>query len=661
MDLNFDFDPMDVFITAGGDDDDVEDILARQEEAREALEDQMRKAQAMLSILVHKRDEQIALYREVVEKSQQLGDEVLHRLVAEKADLDAEISLLEQDQRIWERARADAGLEDEALVKDLIEERTDICAKLEDLKARRASVEARLYHIENPVFQRLPPEIVQQIFVHCTFSTGKNKRDPEFFGGNDIFIKPSIEKGPLLFTRICKTWRSLALSLPAIWSSIHVSVGTASKQTQSSPPLPILKQWIERSGSRPLRFQISEARDRLAEGRSTQPSQSAGPSSKVEEEQPDLEAMVKLFIPHYTRWQSARFMLRNEDDIDLVFRDLPIDAAYPTLRDLLIARGSWDLIESPVSTERVTSMLRNSPALTAFRWGNQRFATFSQDVPWQQLQVLQLDCIMSMHRFRYVLKVAPNLRSLSVHVVFGNPGLVGGSQADEEDDAEEVQLKLPNLLELALHYEGRGNDLNSFLTNTTIPHLRSCTLNAETLGTEPHYWPHNDFLSFLRLSGCQLEFLSTHNLVFSDEDQAIELLEALTDSLRHLSVQCDRRCNFMGDKVIRALEVEYALPNLASLDPANMSSLTPLCEAVTSESKVLCPRLEYVSFWNCLATTDGTLSDMVASRRRVLRPPGVANLGSVILTLSEGAKHKSDIAVFDALNDGQWGITYITV
>ncbi|KAJ7623479.1 hypothetical protein FB45DRAFT_709528, partial [Roridomyces roridus] len=81
----------------------------------------------------------------------------------------------------------------------------------------------------------LPPEITALIFVHCL---------PE-----DEFIKPDLLEAPLVLLRICEQWREIAMTTPALWSSLSINL----EWFRDLKKLDILCcDWISRAGSMPL-------------------------------------------------------------------------------------------------------------------------------------------------------------------------------------------------------------------------------------------------------------------------------------------------------------------------------------------------------------------------------------------------------------------------
>lgn len=85
--------------------------------------------------------------------------------------------------------------------------------------------------------RRLPPEIFQEIFVQC-LSTSRNS------------VMHSRE-APMLLTEVCSDWRRIALSTPALWSSLHfvfphpASASDGSKHARFDA----VRAWLARSGT----------------------------------------------------------------------------------------------------------------------------------------------------------------------------------------------------------------------------------------------------------------------------------------------------------------------------------------------------------------------------------------------------------------------------
>ncbi|KAJ6515545.1 hypothetical protein C8R45DRAFT_854876 [Mycena sanguinolenta] len=125
------------------------------------------------------------------------------------------------------------------------EELARLDERLRELSAQRAQlqsyVDSHKALISGP--RRLPPEIVREIFVACL----PTRRNPAM----------SPQEAPLLLCRICSAWRSIALSMPKLWSSLHISFDfILSKESR----LPAVTRWLQLSAACPISLSINSDR-----------------------------------------------------------------------------------------------------------------------------------------------------------------------------------------------------------------------------------------------------------------------------------------------------------------------------------------------------------------------------------------------------------------
>ena len=93
--------------------------------------------------------------------------------------------------------------------------------------------------------KRLPPEIMSEIFILCTPVTRRNLDD---FGFEWYISTPS----PLSLTWVCRSWRSIAQSTPALWTSLRIYI-----PYRNIPQcIQVIREWISRSGQLPLSIQV---------------------------------------------------------------------------------------------------------------------------------------------------------------------------------------------------------------------------------------------------------------------------------------------------------------------------------------------------------------------------------------------------------------------
>ncbi|KAJ7641557.1 hypothetical protein FB45DRAFT_1125446 [Roridomyces roridus] len=96
---------------------------------------------------------------------------------------------------------------------------------LKDLERRKSALQRQLNDVRDPMAQ-LPLEISSEILLECGL------QDPT----------------PLM--NVCKTWSEIVVSTPALWAKIRIEFPCAEGFRRR------LGRWLERAGSRPLRFTL---------------------------------------------------------------------------------------------------------------------------------------------------------------------------------------------------------------------------------------------------------------------------------------------------------------------------------------------------------------------------------------------------------------------
>ncbi|KAJ7690349.1 hypothetical protein B0H17DRAFT_834309, partial [Mycena rosella] len=111
-------------------------------------------------------------------------------------------------------------------------------ARLQD---RRLQLSIYIYEhraLISPIRQ-LPSDIVGEILIAC-ISTAQN-------------AVMSAQEAPLLLGRICRAWRTIAISTPSLWSSIHIAEPEDRFPSDVHDGcLQAVNTWLQRSGGLPL-------------------------------------------------------------------------------------------------------------------------------------------------------------------------------------------------------------------------------------------------------------------------------------------------------------------------------------------------------------------------------------------------------------------------
>ncbi|KAG1793954.1 uncharacterized protein HD556DRAFT_1237206 [Suillus plorans] len=95
---------------------------------------------------------------------------------------------------------------------------------------------------------RLPAEILSEIFLHSL--------------SDDLPFFPTQRLAPLIFTRICRQWREVALGLPWLWTQPRLIADDGFRERASAYDL-----WLKRSRGCPLSLKLECYTD-LSEARS---------------------------------------------------------------------------------------------------------------------------------------------------------------------------------------------------------------------------------------------------------------------------------------------------------------------------------------------------------------------------------------------------------
>ncbi|KAF8198198.1 hypothetical protein K438DRAFT_1966936 [Mycena galopus ATCC 62051] len=108
--------------------------------------------------------------------------------------------------------------------------------RLKQREQSKSAARRELNAIHDPV-GRLPLELSSAIFIQCL--------------PRSAFLKPKPRTAPMLFLSVCSAWSEIALSIPALWTSIHLDV----------PRVDVLLTWIQRSRNHPLSISLRNSLD----------------------------------------------------------------------------------------------------------------------------------------------------------------------------------------------------------------------------------------------------------------------------------------------------------------------------------------------------------------------------------------------------------------
>ncbi|KAF7370259.1 hypothetical protein MSAN_00657000 [Mycena sanguinolenta] len=335
--------------------------------------------------------------------------------------------------------------------------------------------------------RRLPRDIVEVIFLAC-LPMHRN-------------CVMSAQEAPVLLGRICSSWRAISLSMPRLWSRLHVARPTVPYNTFTFSAyeakvvqrLKVAAAWLRRSGTCPLSISLQSSHHY---------------DTRTSWDTPRTDPFLNILIPFASRWQDVSVTIPSfavQALLDLTEHDVPL------LESLKIAEIDVDSsIEprwlSPGSLLTVTGLSRFSLTGGDFRdhdssslplsWGNLTSLTLmTRDAP--NCQII-LDILARCSRLR-TCKVGlaeyegEHLQDSVVECLSLRSMEVWCSFSPLNDSGRLLsRLSVPNLQDFRL--DGAAAPSNSASLLST---LAACT-HLQTIGfTVEMFWSH-ELVDFLR-------------------------------------------------------------------------------------------------------------------------------------------------------------------
>ncbi|KAF9471818.1 hypothetical protein BDN70DRAFT_887715 [Pholiota conissans] len=106
------------------------------------------------------------------------------------------------------------------------------------LEKECVKLKAQVNKHHDPLLNRLPPEIVAEVFEQC-IPAELPSVDP------NCFLEEHTITAPLTISAVCKGWRNIAFSTPRLWKLLSIRPPTVSS-------IGLIKNWIDRAGQLPL-------------------------------------------------------------------------------------------------------------------------------------------------------------------------------------------------------------------------------------------------------------------------------------------------------------------------------------------------------------------------------------------------------------------------
>ncbi|KAJ6532686.1 hypothetical protein DFH09DRAFT_1370184 [Mycena vulgaris] len=322
---------------------------------------------------------------------------------------------------------------------------------LRSLQQEKELVQGQLDGYIYPVLT-LPNEIVSEIFIH--FLPVYPERPPLIGPGS-----------PTLLGQICRKWREIALTTPALWRAVALLF---LKQQRREPNLGLLDAFLTRSGSCPLTIKLVYY-DTISD---------SDPS-------PRIAPFLQKIASHCARWEHLKLYVPHHS-----LRS--ITGPLPFLRSLQIGVPTAD----PEPSENTDGSILTSAFLTAplLRQVNLRSYqdVYSTILPWSQLTVLTVELVFPGECIT-ILNLAVNLVYCKLLI-----------SSDDLDPSSLRDLTLCRLETLVLidMFPSLGFHTR-FINPLTLPALRKLHVTEQLLQPGPVH----TLVSLVSRSQCDLQEL----------------------------------------------------------------------------------------------------------------------------------------------------------
>lgn len=371
--------------------------------------------------------------------------------------------------------------------------------------------------------RRLPPELWAEIFMRC--SKGLKCTVTPI---HDTF---DLKSGPLLLTHVCSWWRVIAISTPALWTSIRL-VLSRPKPSHTN----LVDMWIKRSCTLPLTVAFIDC-----------------PPSVLWES----HTALNLLVEQSNRWVDAFFMLPPYDLSWQAFR--PIRNNLSQLRSLSINtfRGSWPL-------QMAMNLFEFAPKLSSLALDHAGAAvTKFWNLPFLSLTFLEVhqrgESTASFESCFFAMRLMPNLKECLIRC---NSSFASWPVLPDTTLSQLTFLKITLEQSIFPAPVGLGKMFSAF----SLPSLSKLELRVKNTLTVNPPWDHDPFVEFLRRSPSLRRLMLDYSSISSVEFEDI-LREA--SSVKHLSIYTDA-----PDQILRwiANATEPILPKLRTIKVVDTSA-----------------------------------------------------------------------------------------
>ena len=363
---------------------------------------------------------------------------------------------------------------------------------------------------------RLPPELWVEVFTRCAKGAACSIV-PSAYDSFDA------KAGPLLLTHVCSWWRAIAISTPALWTTIRLVLD----MPQAAHLSDLVDMWIARSGTLPLKVAVLEA-------------ENDGFRSAVNWEG---HTALRILVGQSNRWADASF-------------DIP---PYPlTWQAFKSMRNNLSQLRS-LSLDTTQRSMPNNLAIDVFEFAHQLSSLALKTYNPNILSKIPLLNLTSFHihwcggvSFHPLFSAMRSMPGLQKCVILCN--LLFKINATLPDIAPLNLTSLTIILRQSEFLAG-AFDVGKMLGALSLPSLSTLVLRLENLPNSKGPWDQETFIGFIRrspaLSRLALNYSSISN------PQLEEILQQAS-TIQHLSIHTP--------DILTQIVRTPLLPNLRSID-----------------------------------------------------------------------------------------------
>ncbi|KAF9042249.1 hypothetical protein BJ165DRAFT_1529684 [Panaeolus papilionaceus] len=536
---------------------------------------------------------------------------------------------LEEPQEEYQRAEKDALLLSLVLGRVLM--RRDALKK--NLEAYRP--------ILSPI-RRLPPDILGEIFYH-SLATHRN---------------PSMHasEAPLLLTRVCRSWKAVAVSTPKLWSRLYIpfpyhfrrrfenlgadEIDIDEREHIFNLRLEALDVWLDRSGAHPLSLSMKCSDTKL-------PHESPN-FSQIQKPGEYALKILSVTAKHSPRWQDIE--LHMPMDVLEHFQGLVNVDQLPLLTKFRA------IFEERLDDDKADIKWLLTPSLQylSLKADFHPWQSFATSVHWCSLTYLCLHSPISPRLAADILVQCEQLEDCSLSLL-----RLWYRRQSDEDTITVDNIHLPKLKSLMIDGDGLYGRL--YLCNRIVaPELenifyyssqpsptrrrRSSDSSAQSASRERDSESPLSPLQTLLNRSKSVKKLSFNPRGLSDTEvqqvlQAASSVETLLIDYYGWKGRPSHSASTWGDvfdlKMLLPSSFRTITPRHAAGEPIEGSSSSGISLPSDASSPTLLPHLISFKAWGVSALTDKTLLDFIASRTGIeCTKNGCVRLERVLVTFN---------------------------